>query len=359
MRFHGNVSRLVCALVMAAFMILSQAGGASAQDPAFQDALQKGLDDADPTIRLYAVICVAKLHPDKAVPMLTKHVEKETSLVVLKTATFCLGEMRDPRAVPMLVGILQRQLKDESNASLANDTEYQLKILNEQFNKEKDPVKKQQLREKINDAAKLMGLRKEQKLDMQVLYLRAMEALGKMKDGAGEAAATVVTGLFSESLPIAYMAADTLRCIRNESVEESIVKKLGNSDPRQRRMALYALSEMQTPFPENGRSGAEWLSKAEFAMLCEEMGNSEREISNKAMSLIRCVERLPRDIRDDLGWLQDFVNTIHRLDLNNRHSTDYDVVLRFVQDEIQLKTMILVYRDILKGAAAGTPVQTK
>lgn len=345
---------LALALALAAALVaLPPRAGAEEGEAGFKE-ISGLLADPNPEVRTTAAFSLARYPREQAAPLLIALAEKETSVDVNLACVEVLTAFREEKAIPTLLRLFNRKVAaDGMVIGAAGDLDGRIRDTEEQLRKAKEPEKQNKLREELKNLTKQKDLRREAQYRLQVLFLVAMDGLGKIR--AKEAIPRFLELAVSENPAVRYAALAALVAINDASVRPGLQKFLSGNNPDQRLRALYALTDLEVL--ERATRDDAWVQRALVRMLAADIENSDRSVAATALGWamdlgggeVPALNLLPR--------IQGYRDLLRSSDADNRFLVDYELLTLYLRHRAVRRALSPPLP--ARPAGAGTPVETR
>ncbi len=318
----------LCASTLA---VALAAGPAAAQEEVSLETLAGLLQDASGEVRAQALRTVARLPKEQAAPLVLGALEKESDVEVLAVCVALAGELREEKAVPILLKIFQRKLRDEGlTVGIGGDLDEKIRQVEEAVRKAKKPEDQKKAGEDLKDLQKAKEERRVVQLRMQVVYLLAIEALGKI--GAKEATGKLLDFVTEKSPAVRCAALGALGNLRDPGVRPALEKLLGSSNAHERLCALRGLEAIVAV----ARPGLDdpWVNKAIACMVVADMENSDRTIAANALQWAMDLGAGDPSPIAALPRLVAYRDLLRANDMDSKHLVDFELLSLYLKHKV-------------------------
>ncbi len=195
----------------------------------------------------------------------------------------------------------------------------------------------------------------KQKTNLDLVYLRSIEALGKMRTIDEAAINRLYNLIFTDNIPVAFMAIDALKLI-NDSQIITLLAREKLSDPTHTafKRASLALTELSAPYHDPAdRSGSEWIAKSVLTLLSQKLAKQPNNNSAITMKMLQIIKHLQRpeividDPKQELNWSIEFINVVNSI-IQKETYFEYTLLVRFIKDDIVTRALNRTFHDVLK-----------
>ncbi len=322
------------------------------------DRLKQALEEKEKSTRIWAVRSLTKYPSSISGPILLKRLKDETDLAIRCAIVHSLDKIKYWEAERDLVFILKTKLKDYNIRPpeyYQQELEKLRKGIRDTDETPKKPKELRGIQKRIAETRKSMLQSYDQKLNLGLLYFRTMEALGQIK--SQEATEELYRLVFHTSIPVAYMAMDTLKIINDPKATDLMAKgKLRDWEEEHRERINFALTELTTPYNRlNPHKGTEWILKSIY-MLTQSEVNKPVQTSDRLMKTFTIMILLSNpkcnlyNFSDEDNLMIEFIDLANALKGNNPEIMlyDYDLLIKYIKDEILTRALYQTFGDVLK-----------
>ncbi|MBI3267617.1 MAG: HEAT repeat domain-containing protein [Planctomycetes bacterium] len=331
-RYALPVTALLALLTLLAGLRVAGVRSACADDDdAALKSIQGLLVDANPEVRISAVRSLARFPADQATPLLLATLDKETALDVSLACVDLLGDFRDEKAVPALLKVFARRVKEEGlGFGVSNDLDSRIRETEDAARKAKEPDKQNKLRDELKGLQKAKEVRRESHLRLQVLYLLAIEALGKI--GSKDAVPKLVELAVSDSPTVRYASLGALSNIRDAGPKRALEKYLSANNPEQRLRAVQGIDDLDAIT----RPGVEdpWVRKAIARMIVADVENADRGVAGQALGWAMDLGANDGQAINDLPRILGYRDLLRSNDSDNRYLVDYELLALYLKHKV-------------------------
>lgn len=300
-----------------------------------QDATSKTLPallvDSNAEIRATAVRGLLRIPTEQAVEMLLPALEKESDLEVTMACVCVAGELASAKAVPALLKLFQRKLKDDTvTLGMGGDLDAKIRELEDVVRKAKEPDKQAKAQEQIKDLQNAKEQRRLAQLRMQAVYLLVIDALGRI--GASDATAKLLDLVTSENPSVRCCALGALANIRDDSIRPALEKMLTSTSAQQRLCAIRGLEDLDTPVPPGAQDT--WVQRAIACMVVKDVDNSDRTIAATALQWAMDLGAGPLNPIVSLPRIIAYRDLLRGNDRNNPHLVDFELLAIYLKQKV-------------------------
>jgi hypothetical protein len=325
------------------------------------ERLKQAIKERDKETRLWAIRSLAKYPPSTSGPILLEQLRNETYLDIRCVIVYSLSETEYKEAIPDLVSILKTKLNDYKITPPEVYQEELKKLRGEipargtqDISPEDLPAFKR-LQKPMAEIRQQMLESYNQKLNLGLLHIRTMQALGKFK--SKEATDELYHLIFTPSIPIAYLAIDTLKLINDpKAIKLLSTGQLGDWEKQYRERINFALTELNTPYSQSrSRKGTEWILKSMFMLAQAEVDKPGQSVTTlmKALTITMLLSNPAGNLYNfssEDNLMMEFINLANLLKGNNPEIMlyDYDLLIKYIKDEMLTRALYQTFQDVLK-----------
>jgi aryl carrier-like protein len=347
--------------------------------------LKESLESPNLKTKLWAVRRLARHPAWISGPILLEEFKKpitQNTLIVRCAIVYCFGQMEYTVSIPQLVELLKMDL---SSYGWTEPEVFKEELKG--FRRGKDssapggpggpggrrdnPSALDRRSELIANTRQKMLENYEQKLNWGLLHIRTMQVIGKFK--AKEASDELHKLMIATAVPLSLIAADTMKLIKDPKSEELLLKGVWQS--YWWSQLLYVMTELTSSYDKNLQyDGTEWIKKSIFQLISDELDRPGQTSEGliKALNIMDLLGKPKCEIYDfssEVNIMKEFVEFTSMLKGNDPEIMlfDYDLIIRFIRDEVKMKALNNIFSDILKPSPViivptpshDTPVEPK
>jgi len=326
--------------------------------------LKEALTEPELATKLWALRCLARYPAAVSCPVMLEQFQKpmtEDTIVLRCAIVYAFGQMQE-LSITATNQIVQLLTMDLAKYGWTPPEVFKKELddfrKNTSGKKDNDPELARIHRERITESRQKMLENYNQKLNWGLLHLRTMQVVGKYKcQDAGDELHKLIT---AKELPIVYKAIDTLKLLNNFDLNEKLTKNSINYwQPECRAQVIYAISELSSPYGRNTPSdGSEWLKKCTFRLVADEVTKAG-QTNDRLVKALNIMDILSQpdcriyDFASETNLMKEFTDLTNMFKANNPEIMlyDYDLIIKFIKDEMLMRALYNIHGDILKPPA--------